>query len=63
MNSRLFKKNLIVWKTEDLEKFNEECEDYMLNRAEGNSTKAPQFMPDKKYFEVFLTRLRQNLGN
>jgi len=56
------KKNLIVWKPEDLDDLNEECEDYMLYEAEGNSTKDPQFMPDKKYFEGFSNTIASKPG-
>ena len=56
------KKNLIVWKPEELEDLNENCEDYMLSEAEGNSSKDPQFMPDVSYFESFTNTIASKPG-
>ncbi len=47
------KKNLLVWKAKDLDDLNEECEDYMLDEAEGNAEADPKLKPDKDYFDKF----------
>ncbi len=56
------KKNLLVWKKEDLDDLNEEAEDYMLDEAEGNAEDDPKLMPDKGYFEKFANTVASKPG-
>lgn len=46
-------KNLLVWKSDELEDINDDPEFYMLWEAEGNSDEDPGLKPDKAYFEKF----------
>jgi hypothetical protein len=46
-------KNLLIWKSDELEEINEDAEFYMLLEAEGNTDKNPKLKPDKAYFEKF----------
>ena len=45
--------NLLMWKTEDLAKLNNDAESYMLLESGNNSDKDPGLKPDKDYYEKF----------
>jgi hypothetical protein len=45
--------NLLMWKSEDLEKLNNDAESYMLLESGGNSDQDPGLKPDKDYYEKF----------
>lgn len=47
------KKNLLVWKPEELRQLNGKSDDFMLEKAEGNAEADPKLMPDKDYYEKF----------
>ncbi len=47
------KKNLLLWKPEELKQLNSKCDDFMLGKAEGNAEVDPKMMPDKDYYEKF----------
>ena len=47
------KKNLLVWKPEELKALNADGEPFMLSATGGNSDENPGFLPDREYFEKF----------
>ncbi|MCD4825125.1 MAG: DUF1565 domain-containing protein [Phycisphaerae bacterium] len=47
------KKNLLVWKPEELKELDEDAESFMLSEAGGNSDADPKCKPDKDYFDKF----------
>jgi len=47
------KKNLLLWKPDELKQLNAKCDDFMLEKAEGNEEVDPKLVPDKDYYEKF----------
>jgi len=47
------KKNLLVWKKEELKMLDENPEDFMLSESKGNTDEDPQIKPDSWYFDLF----------
>jgi hypothetical protein len=47
------KKNLLIWKPEELILLNGKSADFMLEKAEGNAETDPKLVPEKDYFEKF----------
>ncbi|HOJ49545.1 MAG TPA: right-handed parallel beta-helix repeat-containing protein [Spirochaetota bacterium] len=47
------KKNLLVWKKEELKMLESEPEEFMLSEASGNSDEDPGIKPDPWYFDLF----------
>jgi hypothetical protein len=56
------KKNLLVWKENDVSDLNGDGEMYMLLEAGGNEIKDPRLKPDKNYFDKFSSFIASEPG-